>query len=120
MPKPHPDLQQQLASIEPDLARRLAAAGFDRDRFLALAATLTEGDADARRRLRNTVKGEVTAPRPGEIATLPPSGSPELERLRARGAASLAAGELAFCGMAGGMATRMGGIVKVLAEVFDG
>jgi UTP--glucose-1-phosphate uridylyltransferase len=107
-------------SLDPALLRRLLAAGFDRERFLGLAATLTDGEAPARRRLRNTVKGGVSAPLPGEIGQLPEPGSAEHERLRALGAASLASGELAFCVMAGGMATRMGGIVKALAEVFDG
>ena len=120
MATPHTDLETQLASLDPALVRRLAAAGFDRARFLELAATLTEGDAALRRRLRNTVKGEVMAPRPGEIAELPRAGTPEHERLRAIGAAALARGELAFCTMAGGMATRMGGIVKALAEVEAG
>lgn len=120
MAHPHPDLRTQLASLDDALMRRLAAAGFDPERFLSLASTLTDGEAGNRRRLRNTVKGEVLAPRPGEIAALPEAGSEAHERLRAKGAASLAAGELAFCTMAGGMATRMGGIVKGLAEVFDG
>ncbi len=120
MATPHTDLETQLASLDPALVRRLEAAGFDRARFLELAATLTEGDAALRRRLRNTVKGEVMAPRPGEIAELPRAGTPEHERLRAIGAAALARGELAFCTMAGGMATRMGGIVKALAEVEAG
>lgn len=120
MATPHTDLETQLASLDPALVRRLAAAGFDRARFLELAATLTEGDAALRRRLRNTVKGEVMAPRPGEIAELPRAGTAEHERLRAIGAAALARGELAFCTMAGGMATRMGGIVKALAEVEAG
>lgn len=123
MSRPQSDLQQQLDSIDPELTRRLEAAGFDRARFLELAATLTGitgGEADERRRLRNTVRGPVRPPRPGEVDTLPEVGTPEYERMRERGAAALAAGELAFCTMAGGMATRMGGIVKALAEVFDG
>ncbi len=119
MSSPHPDLQRQLSAIDPALAQHLASAGFDRARFLALAGTLTDGDPEIRRRTRNTVKGEVTPPAPGEVAELPPPGSPERERMRARGAAALAAGELAFCTMAGGMATRMGGIVKALVSVFD-
>lgn len=116
----HPDLQEQLDAIDPNLATRLAEAGFDRSRFVVLAATLTDGDAVERRRVRNTVRGEVTAPLPSEIAELPPAGSADLARLRARGAAALARGELAFCTMAGGMATRMGGVVKALVEVDDG
>jgi UTP--glucose-1-phosphate uridylyltransferase len=120
MSRPHPDLERQLAALDPALEARLSSAGFDKARFLALAATLTDGDAATRRRLRNTVKGAVTAPIPEEIATIPSVGSAEYERVRARGAEALARGELAFCTMAGGMATRMGGIVKALAEVFDG
>lgn len=117
-----PDLKKQLASLDPDVRRRLEAAGFDESRFLALASTLSssEGDAEARRQARNRVSGAVTAPVPGEIPALPAAGSAEDQRLRARGRAALAAGELAFCTMAGGMATRMGGIVKALAEVTGG
>ncbi|MCW5811681.1 MAG: UTP--glucose-1-phosphate uridylyltransferase [Labilithrix sp.] len=59
----------------------------------------------------------MRAPEPSALVKLPPSGSPEHDRLRALGAAALERGELAFCTMAGGMATRMGGIVKALAEV---
>ncbi|HVJ91028.1 MAG TPA: UTP--glucose-1-phosphate uridylyltransferase, partial [Labilithrix sp.] len=120
MPTPHPDLEKQLASIDAGLRERLAASGFDRERFLTLAATLREGEPEERRRLRNTVRGEAKAPGPGDVSELPAKATPEYERLAARGAAALSAGELAFCTMAGGMATRMGGIVKALAEVFDG
>jgi UTP--glucose-1-phosphate uridylyltransferase len=116
----NPVLLEQLAKLDPALRSRLDAAGFDRALFLDLASTLADGDAVTRRRLRNTVKGEVAAPRPDEIAKLPPEGSAEREALRARGEEALARGELAFCTMAGGMATRMGGIVKALAEAWNG
>jgi len=119
--RPIEKLQSQLAAIDASLRARLDAAGFDEKRFLNLAATLAEGggDAEARRRARNCVKGEVTAPKPDEIGKLPPVGTPEYERARARGAEAMANGELAFLTMAGGMATRMGGIVKALAKVWD-
>ena len=78
------------------------------------------GRRESRRRTRNTVKGKVEAPKPGEVANLPAEGTPEHERLRARGEEAMKNGQLAFCTMAGGMATRMGGIVKALAEVTDG
>jgi UTP--glucose-1-phosphate uridylyltransferase len=99
---------------------RLEGAGFDPEHFLGLAATLREGDAATRRRTRNSVKGTVEPPRPGELAKLPAEGTPEHAALKARGEAIMKAGELAFCTMAGGMATRMGGIVKALAEVIPG
>lgn len=117
MASPHPSLEKDLASLDPALVKRLERAGFDRDRFLALAATLTEGDPATRRRTRNTVKGKVEAPPPGEIA---PLAKGDEERLRAVGLEAMKRGELAFCTMAGGMATRMGGVVKALVEVTGG
>jgi UTP--glucose-1-phosphate uridylyltransferase len=83
---------------------------------------VTDGDAATRRRTRNSVKGEVTPPRAGEIGTLPDAttNAAEHARLRSVGEQAMRRGELAFCTMAGGMATRMGGIVKALAEVVDG
>jgi len=109
-----------LSTLDPELRKRLASGAFEPEHFLALAATLHEGDAATRRRTRNCVKGEVTAPRPDEIAKLPEAGSPEHERLRGLCFEAMGKGELAFCTMAGGMATRMGGIVKALVEVFPG
>ena len=109
-----------LSTLDPALRKRLAAGGFEPEHFLALAASLSVGDAATRRRTRNSVKGKVEPPKVGEIAELPPEGSPEHGALRARGEAVMRAGELAFCTMAGGMATRMGGIVKALAEVVPG
>jgi UTP--glucose-1-phosphate uridylyltransferase len=115
------DLRQQIASLTPDLRARLDAAGFDAERLITLAATLHgPGDAAARRDARNRVRGEVTAPKPEELRVLPEAGSPEEARLRAKGEQALADGALAFCVMAGGMATRMGGVVKALVEAFGG
>lgn len=112
----NPSLEKDLASLDPALRARLDAAGFDRERFLSLASTLTEGDASTRRTTRNCVRGSVEPPRQGEVEELPADTS----ELRAIGEAAMRRGELAFCTMAGGMATRMGGVVKALAEVFGG
>ena len=109
-----------LSTLDPELRKRLDAGGFVPEQLLDLAASLHDGDPATRRRTRNCVKGEVTAPRPGEIAKVPAAGSPENERLRQRAFEAMAKGELAFCTMAGGMATRMGGIVKALVDVFPG
>ncbi|MDB4938172.1 MAG: UTP--glucose-phosphate uridylyltransferase [Labilithrix sp.] len=109
-----------LSTLDPELRRRLDEGGFDPEHFLSLAATLHDGDAVTRRRTRNSVKGKVEPPRPDEIAKLPAEGTPEYERLRARGEEAMRKGELAFTTMAGGMATRMGGIVKALADVTPG
>ncbi len=114
------ELRRELASLDPTLRAQLDRAGFDSERLTALAATLQGGDASARRDARNRVRGEVTAPTSEELLTAPEPGSDEEARLRAIGEQALRAGELAFCVMAGGMATRMGGVVKALVEAFDG
>jgi UTP--glucose-1-phosphate uridylyltransferase len=114
------ELRRELDSLDPALRKRLDRAGFDAERLIALAATLREGDAAARRDARNRVSGDVVAPKPEELRITPEPGSAEEARLRAIGDAALRAGELAFCVMAGGMATRMGGVVKALVEAFDG
>jgi UTP--glucose-1-phosphate uridylyltransferase len=113
-------LRAELASVPASLRARLERAGFDEARFFALAATLRDGDAATRRDTRNRVAGEVAPPRDAELLALPEAGSPEEARLVALGERALRDGELAFCVMAGGMATRMGGVVKALVEALPG
>ena len=83
----------------------LAAAGFDRDRLVSLALTLT-GDVATRRDTRNRVSGVVSAPRPEEVVAAPRPDDPATAALVEQGWAAIARGELAFVVMAGGMATR--------------
>jgi UTP--glucose-1-phosphate uridylyltransferase len=114
------DLRSDLAKIDPRRRAQIDAAGFDEARFLSLAATLRQGDPATRRDVRNRVSGEVTAPREDELLRSPEPGSAEESRLAAIAEAALRRGELAFCVMAGGMATRMGGVVKALVEAVAG
>lgn len=65
----------------------------------------------------NTIVGLVESPRAGEILALPPLGSPERTRLAALGERALADGEVGVVVLAGGMATRFGGVVKALVPV---
>ncbi|HEY2514380.1 MAG TPA: UTP--glucose-1-phosphate uridylyltransferase [Polyangiaceae bacterium] len=125
MPTPtHDDptavLLQDLAALPAEQRAELERAGFDPSRFVALAKTLRHGDAATRRDTRNRVAGEVSAPADHELLRLPPEGSAEEARLASLGEKALVAGELAFCVMAGGMATRMGGVVKALVEALPG
>ncbi len=117
------DLRRQLSNIDAPLRSRLAAAGFDAERLVTLAAPLfarARGEATTDRGQRNQIRGVVEAPRPADVRDMPAPGSPEHARLTAIGAAALRRGELAFCVLAGGMATRMGGVVKALVEPLDG
>jgi UTP--glucose-1-phosphate uridylyltransferase len=116
---PHPPrapLESDLESLSSELRAKLDAAGFDARRLLALAATLM-GDITTRRDTRNRVAA-VTPPSSDEVINAPVA--PEANRLAVLGAQAIARGELAFVVMAGGMATRMGGVVKALVEAVPG
>jgi UTP--glucose-1-phosphate uridylyltransferase len=110
------DLAQELDTLDPELKERLQHHGFSRERLLALAATLKEGSPETRRDVRNRLSGDVTAPHLAELPSVPEA---ETARLAAVGHDALAKGKVALLVMAGGMATRMGGVVKALVEAFD-
>jgi UTP--glucose-1-phosphate uridylyltransferase len=127
MTPPHPvGLREQLAKIDPALRKRLDLAGFDPVRLERLAASLQakseekDSGSEARRDERNRVTGEVRPPDSDEILVAPRRDSPESAHLATKGEAAMARGELAFCVLAGGMATRMGGVVKALVEATPG
>ncbi len=112
-------LRDDLANLPASVREKLETFGFDAERLVGLAGTLV-GDATQRRNTRNRVPGGVLAPREEELFDLPARGTEAFERLRKIGAEAIARGELAFVVMAGGMATRMGGVVKALVEALPG
>jgi UTP--glucose-1-phosphate uridylyltransferase len=116
------ELARDIGALDPAYRARLVAAGFDPRRLIQLAGTLDaekSADSAARRDARNRVD-QARAPKAGEITSAPAPDSAEARQLAALGEEALRRGELAFCVMAGGMATRMGGVVKALVEAFDG
>ena len=112
---PEPGLEHDLAALDPPLRFQLAAQGFDDARLRDRADRLLAAGPAV-----NQVAGAVTPPQPGDVADLPDPGSAEAERLAGLGMRALERGELAVVVLAGGMATRMGGIVKALAEAVPG
>ena len=115
-------LRQELANLPTSLRKRLDASGFDPERLLALAAPLfarARGEATIDRDDRNRVEGAVDLPRREDVPDLPAPGTSEHRRLASVGLGAIGRGELALCVMAGGMATRMGGVVKALVEALD-
>jgi UTP--glucose-1-phosphate uridylyltransferase len=108
------DLRAELARLDPELLADLNRHGFDAERLIAWSAMLDRGPD------QNRVAGEVTPPEPGDVLGMPEHDSPAERELGARGTEALAAGELALVVLAGGMATRMGGVVKALVEAADG
>lgn len=107
-------LREELERLPADLRERLARSGFDPERLLRWAAEVG-GDRDAINRLPS-----VEPLAPGDLASLPEPGTPEYEALRAEGEGPLRRGEVALVVLAGGMATRMGGVVKALVPALDG
>src|SRR5690606_13388699 len=91
--------------------------GFDLETFEALRERLRRGEAGAS---ANRIRGRVEPPREGDVARLPPLGSAERERLAARGLERIARGQVGVVVLAGGMATRFGGVVKAGVEAVDG
>ncbi|MFO0760415.1 MAG: UTP--glucose-1-phosphate uridylyltransferase [Byssovorax sp.] len=108
-------LERQLADLPPALIERLRARGFSSDRLLGWARTIGV-DRDKRNRL----PGLVEPPGPGDITDAPVPGSEAHARLSAIGIEAIRRGEVALCVLAGGMATRMGGVVKALVEAIPG
>lgn len=111
-------LSAEISKLSPAVRSRLEHHGFDEARLLALSCTLDAGDADGRK--RNRVRGEVKPPAPGEILERPAPSSPEEAECARLGEEALRRGEVAMCVLAGGMATRMGGVVKALVEALPG
>ncbi|MFO0678978.1 MAG: UTP--glucose-1-phosphate uridylyltransferase [Polyangiaceae bacterium] len=126
---PAPDtLDRELAELDGEVRERLARHGFDAPRLLALARTLLPSPgsdaasdrARLRREGRNRVRGVVRPLPKDAILETKVEGDPDHARVRALGEDALRRGEVALCVLAGGMATRMGGVVKALVEVIDG
>jgi UTP--glucose-1-phosphate uridylyltransferase len=108
-------IDEQLRRLPEDVRQTLAACGFDAQRFREQAARLATGNP-----VDNLVKGRISPPRPGDIVELPERGSAEYARLERLGAEALSAGRVALVVLAGGMATRMGGVVKALVDALPG
>lgn len=114
MVSPSSRLDAQLAALPSDVRATLERHGFDRSRFFSLAARLASGAPED-----NLVRGKLSAPDASDIVPLPPSG-PERARLEEIGKMALTEGQVALVVLAGGMATRMGGVVKALVEALPG
>ncbi len=110
-------LATELADLPEEMRARLAHAGFDEARWLELAGSIRTPEARRAREEKNRVTGDVRPPAPGVIARV---RAEDEARLRTIGRDALSRGELAFIVMAGGMATRMGGVVKALVVAFEG
>lgn len=108
-------LEEQLARLPQASRDILAQHGFDPHRLLELARRV-RGEVTH----SNLVEGELTPCADADLVHLPAAGTAEAKELEAEGLEALRRGACALVVMAGGMATRMGGVVKALVEALPG
>jgi len=103
--------------IDAETAQLLQRYGFEDIPFESLRNRLLEGEVGAD---QNRIQGRVEPPDEGDLRALPPLGSDFRRALTERGEEAMRRGEVAAVVLAGGMATRFGGVVKAAVEVIDG
>lgn len=105
--------------IDVDVTTRtiLDRFGFDEALFESLRARVAAGELSPE---TNIVRGRIEAPRDEDITVLPAPGDQGYDLARDSGIAALGRGEVAQVVLAGGMATRFGGVVKAVLEAVDG
>jgi UTP--glucose-1-phosphate uridylyltransferase len=97
-------------TIDATTKNDLARYGFDEASLARFAARV--GDTGS-----NAVKGTLTPPAADDVVTLPALGSAERRRLRDKGLELLRQKKVGVVILAGGMATRFGGVVKAVVPV---
>lgn len=105
--------------IDVDAATRrvLDRYGFDEELFETLRARVASGELTP---AANVVRGTIEAPQEEDVTRLPEPGDDAYGATREAGLAALRRGEVAQVVLAGGMATRFGGVVKAVLEAVDG
>ena len=91
--------------------------GFDADRFETLRVRVASGELSP---ASNVASGRVEPPADDDVTRLPDPGSDGWAEARQAGVAALESGRIAQVVLAGGMATRFGGVVKGVVEALDG
>ncbi|MGB5413052.1 MAG: hypothetical protein WBN01_00295 [Polyangiales bacterium] len=103
--------------IDAATAQLLQRYGFEDIPFEKLKQQMLRGELGE---AQNRIRGKVEPPEGGDLQALPPLGSDLRRALTERGQEAMRRGEVAAVILAGGMATRFGGVVKAAVEVLDG
>ena len=106
-----------MIDVDPETRRVLDRFGFDEPLFESLRARVASGELSLE---ANLVHGLIEPPAPGDVTHLPGPGENGYEDARAAGCEALARDEVAQVILAGGMATRFGGVVKAVLSAVDG
>lgn len=96
-----------------DVLKRLSPWGFDPQLLERFAARARAAES-------NAVKGALTPPDASDLTALPEPGTPLHRELVERGREALSRQQVGAVILAGGMATRFGGVVKAAVPVIGG
>jgi UTP--glucose-1-phosphate uridylyltransferase len=106
-----------LFDFDPDTRALLERYGFDEAQFSALRERFVSGQLGVD---GNRIRGQVEPPKPEDLVRLPAPESAERKQLAARGIEAMRRGEVGCVVLAGGMATRFGGVVKAAVPALAG
>jgi UTP--glucose-1-phosphate uridylyltransferase len=101
-----------MLQIDAATQRELAPFGFDPAQLARFAQRIQSG------RETSHLTGAIAPLEPHDCSLLPARGTADHARLESLGQTAIARGEVGAVILAGGMATRFGGVVKALAEAF--
>ena len=102
------ELKKKLSQLPPAARQLLSDHRFDAQ-WLASQAQLSRSGKRS-----NLVSGELSLPASGDVVSVPSVGQAGYDEMRELGENALREGRCALVVLAGGMATRMGGVVKAL------
>jgi len=91
--------------------------GFDPKRFELLRSRVASGELSA---ASNLIQGRIEPPGTGDLTPLPDPATPGWEEAQAAGVEAIRGRRVAQVVLAGGMATRFGGVVKGAVDALDG
>jgi UTP--glucose-1-phosphate uridylyltransferase len=103
--------------IDPATVELLGRFGFDEARFESLRARVASGELSPG---SIVLTGAIEPPAADDLTALPVPGGADHDLARETGVQALRAGRVAQVVLCGGMATRFGGVVKGVVEVFEG
>ncbi len=106
-----------LDEVDTETRETLDRFGFDPVQFESLRTRVASGELSP---ASNIVQGTLEPPRPEDLTRLPEPGEDGYEDARDAGLEALREGAVAQIVLAGGMATRFGGVVKAVVEAVDG
>jgi UTP--glucose-1-phosphate uridylyltransferase len=106
-----------LQFVDPGTRGLLERFGFDEELFESLRRRVASGELSLE---ANVVRGRLEPPLPGDVTPLPAPRDAGYDEARAVGLDALRRGEVAQVVLAGGMATRFGGVVKAVVPAVVG